>query len=65
MKTVYVLMMLASGPTGWQVAPIEGNPYKSFADCTVIRNVLTRNKVFRWGDLHISKYRCTPRQVRK
>jgi hypothetical protein len=45
--------------TGWQIVPIEGNPYDSLVECRAIGKALKRNKIFQWpGGVRATGYAC-------
>jgi len=45
--------------TGWQIVPIEGNPYDSLVECQAIGKALKRNKIFQWpGGVRATGYAC-------
>lgn len=57
----YALMLL-SPVLGWYLAPIEGNPFPTFAACTVERNLIMRGKVSNIDGEYFSRVRCVPRK---
>lgn len=54
----FILFMLVL-QTGWQIVPIEGNPYDSLMDCRAKGETLQKNKVFIWpGGVRATEYAC-------
>jgi hypothetical protein len=56
MKFVLFMFVLQ---TGWQIVPIEGNPYDNLNDCLAIGKALKHNRIFNWpGGVKATKYAC-------
>ena len=57
---IYVLMLL-SPVLGWHIAAIEGNPYPTFAACSIVRRVIKLRKITVIDGNYFSDARCVPR----
>jgi len=45
--------------TGWQIVPIEGNPYDSLVECRTVGGAFKRNRFFDWpGGVRATEYAC-------
>ena len=52
--------------TGWQIAPVEGNPYDNLNDCRAISEALINNKIYNWpGGVKATNYACQRLTIEK
>jgi len=61
----FVLFMFVP-QTGWQIVPLENNPYDSLMECRAVGGALKRNKIFKWpGGIRATKYACQELTIKK
>jgi len=64
-KVKFVLFMFVL-QTGWQIVPVEGNPYDSLKDCRAISEALIHDKIFNWpGGVEATNYACKKLTIEK
>jgi len=65
MTVIYILMVWMYSAQSWAILPIEGNPYLTFEECKVVRNIIIKRKITKVGEYKFHNVKCVKRVTKQ